>query len=122
MSDVPTSADVRLALVIEWLQRERGRREAHNRQLRGRGGQIVGDSHSPRLPVSVLIELERLVDAERAEYAVEQWQILAERVGRLRSRLRRILLRAQDSEWLSREWRSPEGGRGPGVWSRKARP
>jgi hypothetical protein len=30
-------------------------------QEEGKGGQIVGDSHSPRLPISCLHELERML-------------------------------------------------------------
>ncbi len=55
----------RLACVRSWVENERGRRDNHARDLEGRGGQRVGDSHTPRMPLSCLIELECLLGARR---------------------------------------------------------
>lgn len=54
-------AQAKLEIIRTWVEAERSRRDNYNRGLEGKGGQRVGDSHSPRLPISCLHELERML-------------------------------------------------------------
>ncbi len=81
------SAEARLLLVLDWVGVERRKRDNYNAQREGHGGQIAGDSHSPRLPPSVLLELERLVSDDRGTYAADGIRDLTERCAKAESAL-----------------------------------
>lgn len=71
LRDELARANAHLMLVRDFVAEERGKRDNYNRQQQGKGGQTVGDSHSPRLPISTLLELERMLKDGQGAWIVK---------------------------------------------------
>lgn len=73
-------ANVRLWLVTDWVIEEQLKH-----QRKSKGGQQVGDSHSPRVPLSALRELGRMIDPSQGGYSYAAWCKLEQELAALKA-------------------------------------
>jgi hypothetical protein len=74
-----------LVQVSEWIDEERKKHER-----RERGGQMFGTSHEPRVPLMVLLELERMVRPDALRYTRQCYFELTERAEKAEARVREL--------------------------------
>lgn len=78
------SLQARLDLFVDTLKEERARWDVH-----GKGGQRAGDN-SPRMSMSMLHELEKLVKEEQGKYTYVHYLGMLERINALEKQLEEV--------------------------------